>query len=183
MLLSSFLPATSLLVIPACLLPLITGFSNIPLQKQLARIESLNRVDTNGGIPGGGGGDDGDDSPELIGDLARLPVGNLTQVGKDIRDLLLEIGTPESDVEVAVPPINSTECASDTCCVWKYVADEMADKFRGASGRCTRWARMAVRLGFHDAGTWSKSAALSGAGGGADGSICLSDEINDAENR
>lgn len=179
------LPAASALATITCLLPPATGFAGSPLQKQLAKIDSLNRADTNGGVPTGGGGDDGDGSPELIGDLLRLSVEDLTPTGRAIRELLLEVGgNPESDVEVdAVPPLGSSECAGDTCCVWKYIADEMAAKFRGASGRCTRWARMAVRLGFHDAGAWSKSAALAGAGGGADGSLCLSDEVQDAENR
>lgn len=56
----------------------------------------------------------------------------------------------------------------------------MEKLFRGTSGRCTRFARMAVRLGFHDAGTWSK--ATESQGGGADGSICLTNEISRPEN-
>jgi hypothetical protein len=48
----------------------------------------------------------------------------------------------------------------------------METLFRGPGGKCTRWARFAVRLGFHDAGSWNKAAAY----GGADGSIVLAPE-------
>ncbi|KAI0490997.1 ligninase H2 [Xylaria cf. heliscus] len=139
-------------------------------------IDVLNPADLNNV-----GSDQGDDSFELLGDLITLSYPNLTQVGRDITDLLMNFGAPESDVAyVDVPKLNSPACAEDTCCVWKYIADEMTDKFRGESGRCTKWARMAVRLGFHDAGAWSKATAFQG--GGADGSICLTDEYTLPEN-
>ncbi|KAI8626267.1 class II peroxidase [Xylariaceae sp. FL1651] len=144
--------------------------------KQLIKIDVVNPADLNNVAV-----NDGDDSFELLGDLVSLDYSNLTQVGRDIRDLLLGLGAPESDLEYTdVPSLNSTQCAADTCCVWKYIADEMADLFRGESGRCTKWARMAIRLGFHDAGTWSKSTASQG--GGADGSVCLTDEYTLPEN-
>ncbi|KAH9906895.1 ligninase H2 [Xylariomycetidae sp. FL2044] len=151
-------------------------------------IDYLNPADTNTL-----GGDAGDDSFELLGDLVTLGVDELTPVGRDVRELLLGGGDPESDIEYAdVPALGTAACAADACCVWKHIADQMAEVFRGASGRCTRWARMAVRLGFHDAATWSKATAAAnhsssssspgGGGGGADGSICLTDEYLDAEN-
>jgi hypothetical protein len=74
----------------------------------------------------------------------------------------------------AMPKLGSPECAADRCCVMKYIADEMTAKFRGPSGRCTAPARGAVRLGFHDAGTWKKGAEY----GGADGSMILTDELS-----
>ncbi|KAI0442161.1 ligninase H2 [Xylaria telfairii] len=142
----------------------------------LVPIDVLNPADLNNV-----GSDQGDDSFELLGDLITLSPSNLTRVGRDIVDLLMNFGAPESDLAyVDVPALNSTACAEDTCCVWKYIADEMTDLFRGESGRCTKWARMAVRLGFHDAGTWSKATAFQG--GGADGSICLTDEYTLPEN-
>jgi len=56
----------------------------------------------------------------------------------------------------------------------------MEKRFKGRSGRCNKWARFAVRLGFHDAGTWSKYTADYG---GADGSIILSGtELSRGEN-
>lgn len=54
----------------------------------------------------------------------------------------------------------------------------MERKFRGSSGRCNNAARAAVRLGFHDAGTWSKTTGY----GGADGSIILANEGGRPEN-
>ncbi|KAI1284403.1 ligninase H2 [Xylaria sp. FL0933] len=144
--------------------------------KQLMKIDAENPADLDNV-----GNDAGDDSFELLGDLITLSSSNLTQVGRDITDLLMNIGAPESDISYTdVPPLNSTACAEDTCCVWKYIADQMTDLYRGESGRCTKWARMAVRLGFHDAGAWSKATAE--LGGGADGSICLTDEYTLPEN-
>jgi hypothetical protein len=76
-------------------------------------------------------------------------------------------------INTAPAPLGSAACAKDTCCTWKYVADEMLAKFRGPSWRCNAYARGAVRLGFHDAGAWKKGLAY----GGADGSVILTDEI------
>lgn len=51
--------------------------------------------------------------------------------------------------------------------------------FTNSDGTCNDAARAAVRLGFHDAGAWSKTSGS----GGADGSLILSiDEINRSEN-
>ena len=45
-------------------------------------------------------------------------------------------------------------------------------------------ARAAIRLGFHDAGTWSQALANAGQDfGGADGSFVLFDEITRPENK
>ncbi|KAI0129148.1 ligninase H2 [Xylariales sp. AK1849] len=127
-----------------------------------------------------GGADEGD-SNELLGDLLTTGDKDLTTVGNNIKELLLGGGNPESDETYpGVPALISAKCGQDTCCVWKYIADDMAKLFRGNSGRCTRWARMAVRLGFHDAGGWSKATASQG--GGADGSICLNNELTLPEN-
>jgi hypothetical protein len=71
-------------------------------------------------------------------------------------------------------PLGSPACAKDTCCTWKYIADEMVAKFKGPSFRCNAFARGAVRLGFHDAAAWKKGLTF----GGADGSILLTDELN-----
>ncbi|TGJ80457.1 hypothetical protein E0Z10_g8302 [Xylaria hypoxylon] len=154
----------------------VVAFPGFPRLKQLMKIDALNPADLNNI-----GSDAADDSFELIGDLITLSPSNLTQVGRDVKELLMKSGSPESDVAyIDVPALDSTACAQDTCCVWKYIADEMTDLFRGESGRCTRWARMAVRLGFHDAGAWSKATAHRG--GGADGSICLTEEYTFQEN-
>lgn len=123
------------------------------------------------------------DSNELIGDLLTLQDTELTPVGKNVKELLLGGGDPESnEMYTGLPTLKSAACKQDTCCVWKYIADDMAKLFRGPSGRCTKWARRAIRLGFHDAGGWSKQTAAQGLPGGADGSICLNDELSLPEN-
>ncbi|TDZ32211.1 Ligninase LG5 [Colletotrichum spinosum] len=122
------------------------------------------------------------DSTELLGDLVYLKDRQLTNVGKDVKKLLQGKGNPESDERYSkVPDLTSDKCKKDTCCVWRYIADDMYQFMAGSSGRCTKYARGAVRLGFHDAGTWSKATASQG--GGADGSILLAGEIGRFENR
>jgi Peroxidase len=75
-------------------------------------------------------------------------------------------------------PLGSGQCNKDLCCSWKYVAQELTAKFTGTGGRCTAYARGAIRLGFHDAATWKKGNTY----GGADGSMLLTDEVTRAEN-
>ncbi|EGY20776.1 hypothetical protein VD0002_g3576 [Verticillium dahliae] len=122
------------------------------------------------------------DSTELLGDLVTLKDKDLTNVGKDIKKLLTGKGNPESNEKYTkVPPKNSAACKADTCCIWSYIAKDMYGFMAGQSGRCTKWARFAVRMGFHDAAGWSKSTASEG--NGADGSIILSNsELDRSEN-
>lgn len=122
--------------------------------------------------------------PELLADLAILDDDALSPVGWTIKQILLANRTavqPHDPNTVYSPPgpLGSRACRRDTCCLWKYVADEMAQDFLESSGECNDLARQAVRLGFHDAGSWSKSAS----GGGADGSIILAGEWRRNENR
>jgi manganese peroxidase len=73
----------------------------------------------------------------------------------------------------------SGACKEDTCCVWDFIAKELTDLFLDTDGTCNPLARAAVRLGFHDASTWS----LTTGPGGADGSLLLNDdEITRPEN-
>lgn len=113
--------------------------------------------------------------PEMIGDLATLEDDELTPTGRAVKDILLGQALPEDLISsyILVPPKDSQACAEDTCCIWKHIADDMRDAMIGGALRCNNLARGAVRLGFHDAGTWSKS---TGTGGGADGSILLAGE-------
>lgn len=120
-------------------------------------------------------------SKELIGDLKTLADSKLTAIGKDIKAILLYQKNAESttiDSSIPVGNIGSAACKADMCCHWKWLAYEMTAKFNGTSGRCNKFARQAVRLGFHDAGVWSKSSGY----GGADGSILLSDEMSRVDN-
>ncbi|PHH87113.1 hypothetical protein CDD83_9288 [Cordyceps sp. RAO-2017] len=117
-------------------------------------------------------------STELIGDLATLGDGDLTRTGKDIK-AILQAQAPGFDAGSTFSGANSTGCGrgggdgDDPCCIWKRIADEMREAMVGSAGRCNNVARAAVRLGFHDAASWSKS---TGPGGGADGSIVLAGE-------
>ena len=120
-----------------------------------------------------------DDSSELLGDL--VSPGPKTDVGRLIADLLVGRRDAQSnDINRrAAGPLGSRECGRDTCCVWTYLVAEMEAKFRTSSGRCNKFARGAVRLAFHDAGTWKKGLTF----GGADGSLLLSNEMSRPENR
>jgi hypothetical protein len=146
--------------------PTVLGFPG--MRKLMAEIRSL---------------DDDDHSTELLGDLITLPDSELTPVGSSIKEILLGGGDPESDEKYKqIPAKNSQKCKEDQCCIWHYITQDMVGFMKGKSGRCTKWARFAVRLGFHDAGTWSKATASQG--GGADGSIILSGtEVSRGENR
>ncbi|KAF7532144.1 hypothetical protein G7054_g8234 [Neopestalotiopsis clavispora] len=104
------------------------------------------------------------DSNELIGDLLTLQDSQLTPSPKISR--LSSWATAQERV----------------MSLGQYIADDMAKLFKGSSGRCTKWARKAIRLGFHDAAGWSKQTAAQGLQGGADGSICLNNELSLPEN-
>lgn len=118
------------------------------------------------------------DSFEMIGDLATA--GATTVVGQSIQKILLGTVDPYSDVAYnnILWPKGSMLCKMDQCCIWKYIAQDMQKAFQGSSGRCNGMARSAVRLGFHDAGAWSKYTG----GSGADGSFILANEITRPEN-
>ncbi|KAH6616336.1 heme peroxidase, partial [Boeremia exigua] len=114
----------------------------------------------------------------LIGDIKD---GGSTPVGKSIARILLEQESGQSDETYTIPgALASAKCKADTCCVWAYVALDLTKLFRGPSGRCNENARTAIRLGFHDAGTWQEGLDF----GGADGSIMLArEEIGRADNK
>lgn len=117
------------------------------------------------------------DSIEMIGDLRPdfngATGGPRTDVGWTVWSILTGSAPAQSTTEWqgGLANIDNDKCKADKCCVWKHIALDMEKIFRGASGRCTAEARAAVRLGFHDAGTWSK---FTDDFGGADGSILLS---------
>lgn len=133
---------------------------------------------------------------EMIGDLID---GATTAVGRQVRECITGAGSCENQDQKVRPllillyvhSINSEQsynrpgdlgtalCQADSCCVWDFVQQELVESFRNRNGTCNGLARASVRLGFHDAGAWSRN---SGAGG-ADGSLLLSsDEIDRPEN-
>jgi len=123
-----------------------------------------------------------EDSFEMIGDL--VSPGPTTPVGELVANILLGTAEPQSSARyplggLLLPSKDSAACARDTCCIWNYIADEMAAKFRAPLGKCNRFARFAVRGGFHDAGAWEKGLDF----GGADGSLVLGGEISRPENK
>ncbi|KAH9226719.1 class II peroxidase [Colletotrichum gloeosporioides 23] len=120
---------------------------------------------------GGGGG-----STELIGDLATLPDAKLTKTGREIKAILTlqSSGQDQASTYEAPGKKNSAECKADKCCIWKFIADDMVKQMVGNAGRCNSVARASVRLGFHDASSWSKTSG----GTGADGSIILANECH-----
>lgn len=126
----------------------------------------------------------GQGNQELIGDLKD---GTTSPIGELIAGILQGRIDPHTDEAGYTPPglFGSRACSADVCCVWSYISRDLTALFRGPSSRCNGNARAAIRLGFHDAGTWSKARAEGGDDfGGADGSIILADgEMQRADNR
>ncbi|TQV90810.1 hypothetical protein V2A60_002491 [Cordyceps javanica] len=116
-----------------------------------------------------------DSSVQLIGDLDGKPDSELSGTGSAIKSILQRTASPE-DLTTSYDSVadkDSDECRQDTCCIWKHIADDMASQMVGTAGRCNGLARQSIRMGFHDAATWS---LLTGKGGGADGSLVLARE-------
>ncbi|KAH3974897.1 peroxidase [Parastagonospora nodorum] len=128
----------------------------------------------------------GDDGPDggLIGDLND---GILSPEGQNIADILLGNGkTTEENFEIGTRPgfDDHTDCdGKDPCCRWYYISKDLTAVFHNADGTCNSLARQSIRMGFHDAGTWSAKLAASGKNnGGADGSLVLFGELSRPEN-
>jgi hypothetical protein len=120
-----------------------------------------------------------DDVPVLIGDIKN---GGKTPIGKTIARIITELETGQSSVGGYQIPgqLGTSKCKADTCCVWAHISLQFTSLFHGQSGRCNKYARAAIRLGFHDAGTWKEGLDFSG----ADGSIVLAkEEISRPDNR
>jgi hypothetical protein len=125
---------------------------------------------------------DGSPPQNLIGDLRFKQI---TPVGISVANIILSTEPGQSDV-IGTPPKNLAACKSSTdpCCVWYFISQDLTKEFKGHTGRCNDKARAAIRLGFHDAGTWSQPLADSGKDfGGADGSLVLFGEVTRGENR
>jgi hypothetical protein len=154
---------------------LLLGISAYPGGKLSKTLEDIKiKIHSRGISPNTGP----DDSFELIGDL--VTPGPTSNVGKLVAGIITGKADGSSDEGDYKAPgvLGSPACAKDTCCTWKFVADELAAKFTGAGGRCNIYARGAIRLGFHDAGTWAKGNPY----GGADGSMLLTNEVTRSEN-
>jgi hypothetical protein len=128
--------------------------------------------------------EDGSPPGELIGDLL---TGITTPIGQSIANILLGTESGQSDTPGTPPAkggVAGCKSSKDKCCIWYSISADLTRDFRGPTGRCNDMARAAIRLGFHDAGTWSKKLAAAGQDfGGADGSFVLFNEITRKENR
>lgn len=148
-------------------------------------VEDPEEEDPTGADPGEGDteeNEDEDGTPVLIGDLKdRID----TPVGGDIASILLRGGVDPETTELSTRPVSEVASCdpSDTCCPWYFISEELTVAFEESDGTCNDMARAAVRLGFHDAGTWSQSLAAAGQDfGGADGSLALFNEDTRPEN-
>jgi hypothetical protein len=122
-------------------------------------------------------------STEMLGELKTLTDGQLSTTGKAIKAILLGTGNPIDTTTFYTAPAGGKDaaaCKADRCCVWKYIANDMRAVML-QNGECTNIARGSIRLGFHDAATWTKTTPIGQ--GGADGSIILSGtELSRGEN-
>ncbi|KAF1851475.1 uncharacterized protein K460DRAFT_351393 [Cucurbitaria berberidis CBS 394.84] len=103
--------------------------------------------------------DEGEEGEKiLIGDLVD---GSNTPEAQNIANLLLDNkNTKEENFE--------------------FISQELTEAFTEADGQCTR---QSIRMGFHDAGTWSSKLAAAGQDyGGADGSLVFYGELTRPEN-
>jgi L-ascorbate peroxidase len=112
-------------------------------------------------------------APGLIEDLLN---GKLPEIAQLIKDVLFGVKSA-IDNNKWKPPI----CPAfiDVCCPWYDVSDKLTALFLGPDGQCNDNARAAIRMGFHDAGSWDKNSL----NGGADGSLLMDfGEIDRPEN-
>ena len=134
-----------------------------------------------GGLAGTSGSD-GSADPIRIGDLR---TGAITKAAVDVEAILFSDQSGETD-ETGTPPADISECdtSTDPCCNWWFISKLLTENFVDpTNGQCNDLARNAIRLGFHDAGTWSASKASAGQDfGGADGSFVLFNEVTRPEN-
>jgi len=103
-------------------------------------------------------------APGLIDDLL---TGILSGIQQLISDVLKGVKSAIDNTKQSKPLI----CLPllDSCCAWYDVSDDLTKLFLEADGQCNDNARAAIRLGFHDAGSWDKNSP----NGGADGSLLM----------
>ncbi|KAL1800329.1 hypothetical protein ACET3X_000671 [Alternaria dauci] len=94
--------------------------------------------------------------------------GPLTGIAQLIADILAGKKSPVDDTKTN-KPLSCSLVSVDKCCAWYDVSAELTKHFVGADKECNDNARAAVRMGFHDAGSWDKNAP----NGGADGSLLM----------
>jgi len=120
-----------------------------------------------------------EDTPELPpGDLVN---GVTSAVGQAIIDIIAGNAVGQNDTLGPVPGPDQAE--TDPCYVWYDIADQLYDLMSNDDGTCNDFARAAIRMVFHDSGTWASSLAAEGMDyGGSDGSLFLFAEYQRPEN-
>ncbi|KAF3004816.1 hypothetical protein E8E13_003663 [Curvularia kusanoi] len=113
-------------------------------------------------------------APGLIDDLLK---GVLPEIAKLIKDVLTGVKSAIDNNKSNKPLLCIPSI--DVCCPWYDVSLRLTTLFLGSDGQCNDNARAAIRMGFHDAGSWDKNSP----NGGADGSLLMDfGEIDRPEN-
>ncbi|KAF1837970.1 heme peroxidase [Decorospora gaudefroyi] len=103
-------------------------------------------------------------APGILEDLLK---GVLSPIAQLIKDVLAGAKSAIDDEKSNKPW--SCRLLKTQCCVWWDVSADLTGLFTGSDGECNDNARAAVRMGFHDAGSWDQSSTH----GGADGSLLM----------
>lgn len=124
---------------------------------------------------------DEDQSEPLPGDLHTLGV--ISPTANAIALILSQDSTGQNATKGPIPATKE-EAAFPQCFEWYGISAQLTALFNATDGSgCTDLARAAIRISFHDAGTWSQNLSTQGQNfGGADGSIFLFQEWQRSEN-
>ena len=130
------------------------------------------------------GNDDPTKNQGLIGDLLTNSSTPTTSAGFLLAAWLLHQGSALAGNDKLPIPDSCGTATPDICCPWWPVSDDLTALFLDpTTGECTDDARAAIRLGFHDAASYSKKADMAGEPtSGADGSMLLFREDARPEN-
>ena len=130
------------------------------------------------------GNDDPTTNQGLLGDLLTNSSTPTTTAGFLLGAWLLHQGSALASNEKLPIPESCGTATPDVCCPWWPVSDDLTALFLDpVTGECTDDARAAIRLGFHDAASYSKKADMAGEHtSGADGSMLLFREDARPEN-
>jgi hypothetical protein len=130
------------------------------------------------------GNDDPTTNQGLLGDLLTNSSTPTTNAGFLIKAWLLHQGSALAANDKLPIPASCGTATPDVCCPWWPVSDDLTALFLDpTTGECTDDARAAIRLGFHDAASYSKKADMAGSfTSGADGSMLLFREDQRKEN-
>ncbi|EUC30763.1 class II peroxidase [Bipolaris victoriae FI3] len=105
---------------------------------------------------------------EALLDILEVELGgSFNEIGQLVQDIIG--GSKPATDNNQKPKPSKCDQSKDKCCVWYDVSAELTKLFVGKDKQCNDNARAAVRMGFHDAGSWDQSSSH----GGADGSLIM----------